>query len=85
MVTSPKSDRCWLPSHAQGVLFLLTLRWPLCGCGRNTAPLASFFLLPPQPRVWGGRGTAHWAGHRAGARRVYMILFCTFGLRSGLV
>lgn len=57
MVTSPKSDRCWLPSHAQGVLFLLTLRWPLCGCGRDTAPLASFFLLPPQPRVWGGRGT----------------------------
>lgn len=44
-------------------------------------------LLPPPTPASGShrpRG-ARWAGRGAGARRLYMILFCTFGLRSGLV
>lgn len=36
MVTFPKSDSCWLPSHAQGVPFLLTQRWLPCACGGDT-------------------------------------------------
>lgn len=60
MVTFPKSDSCWLPSHAQGVPFLLTQRWAPCACAGDTLhPFASFFLLPPQPLgVTGPEGLA---------------------------
>lgn len=50
----------------------------------HSVPFAGFFLSPSCPlesRAQKGEP----GGREAGTRRVYMISFCTFGLRSGLV
>lgn len=49
--------------------------------------LCTLYQLLPLPTPPSGNQAQEgcWVGRKAGARRVYMILFCTFGLRSGLV
>lgn len=94
-VTFLRLARCSLPRRAQDVRFPDSAP-ALCGCCGDTLGVGVVGTLcppaaaSPRPALWepgpeGRAGRGAGCGCRASAGHVYRILFCTFGLRSGLV